>query len=40
VVKNYVNLGVVAAIPHGLMVPNIKDADQMAFRQLATPWPT
>ena len=35
VVKNYVNLGIAAATPRGLMVPNIKDADQMSLRQLA-----
>jgi pyruvate dehydrogenase E2 component (dihydrolipoamide acetyltransferase) len=35
VVKNYVNLGIAAATPRGLMVPNIKDADQLSLRQLA-----
>ena len=35
VVKNYVNLGIAAATPRGLMVPNIKDADKMSLRQLA-----
>ena len=35
VVKNYVNLGIAAATPRGLVVPNIKDADQMSMRQLA-----
>jgi pyruvate dehydrogenase E2 component (dihydrolipoamide acetyltransferase) len=35
VVKNYVNLGIAAATPRGLMVPNIKDADQMSLQQLA-----
>ena len=35
VVKNYVNLGIAATTPRGLMVPNIKDADQMSLRQLA-----
>jgi len=35
VVKNYVNLGIAAATPRGLMVPNIKDADRMSLRQLA-----
>jgi len=35
VVKHYVNLGIAAATPRGLMVPNIKDADQMSLRQLA-----
>ena len=31
VVKNYVNLGIAAATPRGLIVPNIKDADQMSM---------
>ncbi|GAB7190808.1 dihydrolipoamide acetyltransferase family protein [Kineococcus sp. NUM-3379] len=35
VVKNYVNLGIAAATPRGLLVPNVKDADQMDLRQLA-----
>jgi len=35
VVKHYVNLGIAAATPRGLMVPNIKDADRMSLRQLA-----
>lgn len=35
VVKNYVNLGIAAATPRGLIVPNIKEADQMSLRQLA-----
>ena len=35
VVKNYVNLGIAAATPRGLIVPNVKDADQMTMRQLA-----
>jgi len=35
VVKNYVNLGIAAATPRGLLVPNIKDADRMSLRQLA-----
>ncbi|WP_109472475.1 dihydrolipoamide acetyltransferase family protein [Ornithinimicrobium cavernae] len=33
--KNYVNLGIAAATPRGLLVPNIKDADLMDLRQLA-----
>ncbi|USQ76522.1 dihydrolipoamide acetyltransferase family protein [Ornithinimicrobium cryptoxanthini] len=33
--KHYVNLGIAAATPRGLMVPNIKDADLMDLRQLA-----
>jgi Pyruvate/2-oxoglutarate dehydrogenase complex, dihydrolipoamide acyltransferase (E2) component, and related enzymes len=32
VVKNYVNLGIAAATPRGLMVPNIEDPDQMSLR--------
>jgi pyruvate dehydrogenase E2 component (dihydrolipoamide acetyltransferase) len=35
VTYNYVNLGIAAATPRGLMVPNIKDADAMALPQLA-----
>ena len=35
VVKHYVNLGIAAATPRGLVVPNIKDADQMSMLQLA-----
>ena len=35
VVKHYVNLGIAAATPRGLMVPNIKDADQLSLRDLA-----
>ena len=33
--KNYVNLGIAAATPRGLIVPNIKDADVMTMRELA-----
>jgi pyruvate dehydrogenase E2 component (dihydrolipoamide acetyltransferase) len=33
--KNYVNLGIAAATPRGLIVPNIKDAHAMTMRQLA-----
>jgi 2-oxoisovalerate dehydrogenase E2 component (dihydrolipoyl transacylase) len=33
--KSYVNLGIAAATPRGLVVPNIKDADQMSLRELA-----
>ncbi len=32
---NYVNLGIAAATPRGLMVPNIKDAQSLDFRSLA-----
>jgi 2-oxoisovalerate dehydrogenase E2 component (dihydrolipoyl transacylase) len=35
VVKHYVNLGIAAATPRGLVVPNIKDADQLSLRGLA-----
>ncbi len=35
VVKNYVNLGIAAATPRGLVVPNIKDADAMTLLELA-----
>ncbi len=35
VTYNYVNLGIAAATPRGLTVPNIKDADTMQLRQLA-----
>ncbi len=35
VVKNYVNLGIAAATPRGLVVPNIKDADDMTLLELA-----
>jgi 2-oxoisovalerate dehydrogenase E2 component (dihydrolipoyl transacylase) len=35
VTKHYVNLGIAAATPRGLVVPNIKDAQRMKLRQLA-----
>jgi pyruvate dehydrogenase E2 component (dihydrolipoamide acetyltransferase) len=35
VVKNYVNLGIAVATPRGLLVPNIKDADEMTLKDLA-----
>ena len=35
VVKEYVNLGIAAATPRGLVVPNIKDADRMSLAELA-----
>ncbi|MFE7835323.1 dihydrolipoamide acetyltransferase family protein [Streptomyces sp. NPDC057474] len=35
VVKHYVNLGIAAATPRGLIVPNIKDAHTKALPQLA-----
>ncbi|MFW0111421.1 dihydrolipoamide acetyltransferase family protein [Rothia sp. CCM 9417] len=34
-IKHYMNLGIAAATPRGLMVPNIKDAQSMNLRQLA-----
>ncbi|MFB2598939.1 dihydrolipoamide acetyltransferase family protein [Herbiconiux sp. P17] len=34
-VRNYVNLGIAAATPRGLIVPNIKDAQDMSMRTLA-----
>jgi pyruvate dehydrogenase E2 component (dihydrolipoamide acetyltransferase) len=36
VIKDYVNLGIAAATPRGLIVPNIKDADGMSLPELAT----
>ena len=35
IVKDYVNLGIAAATPRGLIVPNIKDADALTLPQLA-----
>ena len=35
VLKHYVNLGIAAATPRGLLVPNIKDADGLSLPQLA-----
>lgn len=35
VVKHYVNLGVAAATPRGLVVPNVKDADSLGLVDLA-----
>ncbi|GAB2689250.1 dihydrolipoamide acetyltransferase family protein [Thalassiella azotivora] len=35
VVKHYVNLGIAAATPRGLVVPNVKDAQDLTLRQLA-----
>ena len=34
-VKHYMNLGIAAATPRGLMVPNIKNAHEMSLRELA-----
>jgi pyruvate dehydrogenase E2 component (dihydrolipoamide acetyltransferase) len=36
VTKHYVNLGIAVAGPRGLVVPNIKDAHDLPFRDLAT----
>ena len=36
VVHHYVNLGIAAATPRGLIVPNIKDAQELTLRDLAT----
>ncbi|MHA7223526.1 dihydrolipoamide acetyltransferase family protein [Arthrobacter sp. RHLT1-20] len=33
---NYVNLGIAAATPRGLTVPNIKDADRISLMELST----
>lgn len=35
ILKHYVNLGIAAATPRGLIVPNIKDAHEMDLRTLA-----
>ena len=34
-VHNYVNLGIAAATPRGLVVPNVKDANELSLRELA-----
>ena len=34
--KHFVNLGIAVAGPRGLVVPNVKDAHELAFRDLAT----
>ncbi|MED6046567.1 dihydrolipoamide acetyltransferase family protein [Rothia kristinae] len=34
-IKRYINLGIAAATPRGLMVPNIKDAQELSLRELA-----
>src|SRR5690606_26049499 len=36
IVHHYVNLGIAAATPRGLLVPNIKDAQNMTLLELAT----
>ena len=35
VLKHYVNLGIAAATPRGLVVPNVKDADALSLTELA-----
>jgi pyruvate dehydrogenase E2 component (dihydrolipoamide acetyltransferase) len=35
VLKHYVNLGIAAATERGLIVPNVKDADQLSLHDLA-----
>jgi 2-oxoisovalerate dehydrogenase E2 component (dihydrolipoyl transacylase) len=35
VYKHYVNLGIAAATPRGLVVPNVKDAERMSLLELA-----
>jgi 2-oxoisovalerate dehydrogenase E2 component (dihydrolipoyl transacylase) len=35
VVKEYVHLGIAAATPRGLVVPNVRDADRLDLRELA-----
>lgn len=35
VLQRFVNLGIAAATPRGLVVPNVKDADQLSLRELA-----
>jgi pyruvate dehydrogenase E2 component (dihydrolipoamide acetyltransferase) len=36
VLKHYVNLGIAAATPRGLVVPNVKDAQDLSLLDLAT----
>ncbi len=36
VTKHYLNLGIAVAGPRGLVVPNVKDAQELALRDLAT----
>lgn len=35
VLRHYVNLGIAAATPRGLVVPNVKDAQELTLRELA-----
>jgi 2-oxoisovalerate dehydrogenase E2 component (dihydrolipoyl transacylase) len=36
IVKHYVNFGIAAATPRGLLVPNVKEAQELSLRDLAT----
>ncbi len=36
IVKHYVNLGIAAATPRGLIVPNVKEAQELSLRDLAS----
>ena len=36
VYKHYINLGIAASTPRGLVVPNIKDAHRLGLKELAT----
>lgn len=36
IVKHYVNFGIAAATPRGLLVPNIKEAQELSLRELAS----
>lgn len=36
IVRHYVNLGIAAATPRGLIVPNVKDAQELSLFQLAS----
>jgi 2-oxoisovalerate dehydrogenase E2 component (dihydrolipoyl transacylase) len=36
IVRHYVNLGIAAATPRGLIVPNVKEAQDMSLLELAT----
>ena len=36
IVKHYVNFGIAAATPRGLIVPNIKEAQELSLRELAS----
>ena len=38
VYKHFVNLGIAAATPRGLIVPNIKDAHLLTLRDVITPF--